>query len=258
MKSTTLAAISASIISATQSLAGSAAAPASAEAEDWEWRVSMPLWAGVPSSGDASTDGVDAPVDMSVADALSLIDMAAALNIEARLGQWAFLADGMYLRLSDNVEPSGKLIESGQLEIEQTIANAALGFRFVDEETWMLDALIGARYNHVGLKFDVDFAPEVLGDPHVDGSKGWVDPIIGLQLRGKACQSATFVAKGDIGGFGVGSDITWQLYGGLEFQLTRNMWGGIGWRHLLTDYQNGDFKYNVSTTGPVLELGINF
>lgn len=253
-----LAALTASTILATQALAGPPPAPAPAPQSDWEFRIGLPLWGGVPYSGDVETGGIATSVDVSVSDILKRIDMAAALSFEARHGRWAFLADALYLRLSDSVDPRGRFINSARIEIEQTLVNLAVSYRIVDEQAWKLDASLGARYNRIGLEFDVDFAPGRVGDRHVDGSESWVDPIIGLQLRAKVCSPVTFVAKGDVGGFGVGSDLTWQVYGGFEFQLSSNIWAGLGWRHLHTDYSDGGFNYDVSTTGPVLEFGVNF
>ncbi len=257
-KKHTLAALAALTVTVIPLFAGPPAAPAPAPSSDWEFRIGLPLWGGVPYSGDAETGGIASSVDVSISDILKRIDMAAALCFEARRGRWAFLGDALYLRLSDSVEPRGPLINSARLEIEQTLVNLAVSYRIVDEEAWKLDASLGARYNRIGLEFDVDFAPGRIGDRNVDGSESWVDPIVGLQLRAKVCTPVTFVAKGDVGGFGVGSDITWQAYAGLEFQLSSNIWAGLGWRHLHTDYNDGAFNYDVSTTGPVLEFGVNF
>ena len=64
--------------------------------------------------------------------------------------------------------------------------------------------------------------------------------------------------KGDIGGFGVSSDLTWTVYGGFEFQIARHFYTDIGCRYFGTDYKSGSFKYDVSLIGPQIELGVNF
>lgn len=227
-------------------------------APGWEWRIGMPLWVGVPTSGDVGSGGIDVDVNTDAEDVLDVIDMAAALSIEARRGPWSFMADGMYVRVSDGVSPNGPAIATAGLEIEQTIVNAALGYRFVDNGSWMLDAFAGARYNHIGLTFDVNYNPTFLGATHIEGPKSWVDPFVGIQLRARVSDPLAFVTKADVGGFGVGSDITWQAYAGLEYRITESMWAGLGWKHLHTDHRDGGFGYNVNMSGPVLEIGMSF
>jgi hypothetical protein len=184
--------------------------------------------------------------------------MIGALSLEVRRGRWAIMADGLYVRLSDSVNPRGPLLTTATLEIEQALVEAALSYRAVDAEAWNLDVFAGARYNHLGLKFDFDFNPARIGPRTVEGSKDWVDPYIGMQMRARVSKPVTFVLKGDIGGFGVASDFTWQAYAGFEFQIARHFYSSIGWRHLHTDYKDGNFNYDVHMTGPLIEFGVNF
>ena len=55
-----------------------------------------------------------------------------------------------------------------------------------------------------------------------------------------------------IGVLGIGSDITWQLVGGVEYRLNHKMTAGAGWRHFKVNYDHGDFLYNVYQTGPLI------
>ena len=74
-----------------------------------------------------------------------------------------------------------------------------------------------------------------------------------------------FSARADIGGFGVGSDLTWNLVGllGYEFDLLgapATVLGG--YRVLYQDYENGNgsdkFAYEIYTYGPILGLKVVF
>ena len=47
--------------------------------------------------------------------------------------------------------------------------------------------------------------------------------------------------KADIGGFGLGSEITWQAYGALGCQVSRWCTLEAGYRYLYTDYNQGWF-----------------
>ena len=54
-----------------------------------------------------------------------------------------------------------------------------------------------------------------------------------------------------VGGFGVGSDLAYQILVGLLYPLSDSVQLGIGYRHLDLDYEDGDFAYDVATSGPI-------
>ena len=93
---------------------------------------------------------------------------------------------------------------------------------------------------------------------HVSASKSWVDPIVGMRARYNFTDRCYALARADVGGFGVGSDLTWQLYGGLGYQLTQHVAMELGYRHMYVDYTDGNFSYDVSTSGVMLSLGYRF
>jgi opacity protein-like surface antigen len=59
----------------------------------------------------------------------------------------------------------------------------------------------------------------------------------------------------DIGGFGVGSDLTWQLFGGVGYQCTRNVEVEAGWRYLAIDYDDDGMVFDATVSGLILGLG---
>ncbi len=61
---------------------------------------------------------------------------------------------------------------------------------------------------------------------------------------------------GDVGGFGVSSDLTWQAYGGLGFQLNDWFSAQAGYRYLLEDFDDGSFVYDVALHGPLIGVSI--
>lgn len=57
---------------------------------------------------------------------------------------------------------------------------------------------------------------------------------------------------GDIGGFGIGSDLTWLGAVTINYQISRKMTLGAGWRYYKVNYDNGDFLYDVGQSGPLI------
>jgi hypothetical protein len=86
----------------------------------------------------------------------------------------------------------------------------------------------------------------------------WFDPYIGLRARYNLSKAFYLTGKADVGGFGVGSDITTEVSGAFGCQITRNIFSEIGYRYLYTDYDSDGLLYRVSTHGPELTLGLNF
>ena len=66
--------------------------------------------------------------------------------------------------------------------------------------------------------------------------------------------------RGDIGGFGVGSDFAWQGLAAVNWQPFKYVSFIGGYRALYQDYEEGSgldyFRYDVTIHGPV--VGLNF
>jgi hypothetical protein len=55
-----------------------------------------------------------------------------------------------------------------------------------------------------------------------------------------------------VGGFGVSSDIDWDLFGGVGYQFNDTFSFVAGYRAVGVDYQDGDFLFDVIQQGPIL------
>ena len=64
--------------------------------------------------------------------------------------------------------------------------------------------------------------------------------------------------KGDAGGFGAGSQETWQIYSGVGKEFKRRYSTFLGYRRLSVDYRNGGFIYDTNMNGILLGLAIRF
>ncbi|MCE9610321.1 MAG: hypothetical protein K8R23_09025 [Chthoniobacter sp.] len=95
-------------------------------------------------------------------------------------------------------------------------------------------------------------------DARYSRTDDWFDPYVGLRARYNFCEKFYFLAKADIGGFGVGSDLTWQASAAIGCQLSRNMFAEAGYRFLAVDYQQNGFTYDVRSQGAEVTLGITF
>jgi hypothetical protein len=75
------------------------------------------------------------------------------------------------------------------------------------------------------------------------GDVSWVDPIVGLRLRHKFAADHELVLSGDVGGFGLGSEFSWQALGAYRWTFARTSsvaWSGLlGYRALYVNYSKG-------------------
>src|SRR5215472_15479921 len=87
---------------------------------------------------------------------------------------------------------------------------------------------------------------------------GWFDPYVGLHTRYNFNKTFYTAVRGEVGGFGVGADLMWQVEGVLGINLTRNIFTELGYRALSADFKNDDFTFDVVLHGPQITTGITF
>jgi hypothetical protein len=85
----------------------------------------------------------------------------------------------------------------------------------------------------------------------------WFDPYIGLYGRYNFNKTYYSALRGQIGGFGVGADLMWQVEGVLGVNLTRNIFTELGYRALGVQYENS-LSFDAITHGPEITTGITF
>ena len=64
--------------------------------------------------------------------------------------------------------------------------------------------------------------------------------------------------RGEIGGFGVGADLMWQVEGVIGINLTHCIFTEIGYRALGANFEDANFVFDVVLHGPQITTGITF
>lgn len=199
------------------------------------------------------------PIDASTGDIFSKLKMGAMLYLEARTDKWALTSDFVYMNLHQKVTP-GKLIRSGAVTLKQSIWEAAGLYRI----TSFLEIGAGGRLNY--LVTDIDAERNVLpsGSEKVTGHRSvtFYDPILITRFSADIMDKWLFQFRGDVGGFGIGSDFTWQLQGYAGYRFSRLFQLAAGYRIISIDYDKGadvkHFIFNVNEFGPVIRFGFYF
>lgn len=93
---------------------------------------------------------------------------------------------------------------------------------------------------------------------YASGDQWWFDPIIGVRGQVNLTRWLFLAAQGDVGGFGAGSQIAWNVQTTIGVNFTRNIFGEIGYRYMYVDYTNGGFVYDMNSFGLYSGIGVRF
>jgi len=219
----------------------------SSSTQNGEWEVSIApyIWF-VSIKGDTTVKGSKSSVDTNIFDIYDNVNFAGELHAEIWKGKWGFLIDPTYVVLSADEKVAGSSLD---VKMKYFLMDFAAMYRFAK-----VDALAGGRITH--LDTELDFSP----GPTISGDKTWVSPIVGLRSEIDITNNFSLILRGDVGGFGIGSDFTWSANGLFVHKLSKRADLLFGYRVLSDDYKTGSgaskFAYDMVVHGPI--LGINF
>jgi len=240
--------------------------------EGWSFEITPFVWA-MSLDGDVTVRGQKSSLDLGFNDLVEHLNVGAMIAGEARYGRFGAFALTTYAKLSDNA--SGEILklkaDAKTLWLEGGVYYR-LGPWVVDEAasgeqvTVTLDPYVGARYTYLDLSLDFKGRGGLGESRNVSGDQDWVDPIVGARTILDLSDHWSITAFGDIGGFNVGSDFSWQAVGlvGYSFGLFGDDDARVmgGYRALHQDYKNGngndEFKWDVTLYGPVFAMAVQF
>jgi hypothetical protein len=86
----------------------------------------------------------------------------------------------------------------------------------------------------------------------------WFDPYVGLRARYNFNKTYYTAVRGEIGGFGIGADLMWEVETVVGINLTRSIFTEIGYRALGGNFEDNGFRFDVVMHGPQITTGITF
>jgi hypothetical protein len=224
---------------------------ASSETKNWEFNLApFYLW-GVSLEGEQTlgTKTIDVEVDFD--DIFDKLEAAFIVNFQGMYkNKWGFIVDYNYLNISDDDTNAAGIKKDANLKLNLVEVDGLYRWKYLKH---FFDLKFGLR----GLSMDTDVQ---VGPLKADQKKEWVDPIIGLRWGWGFAERWTLKMTGDIGGFGVGSDLTWQGAGIIDWQPFKYVSFIGGYRAIYVDYESGSgsnlFKFDATMHGPL--IGVNF
>ena len=219
------------------------------------------LWA-IGLDGEQTVKGNTSDIDMSFGDILDMTNFAGQFHFEAKKGKWGLFIDPLYASLSADADIGPLDVD---VDVDLFIIELGGFYRFhewasVDDQykSIAFDLLGGVRYTYMGVDMEIKGGGPFGADIDIDEDVDWLDPFIGLRCQVGLTEKLSLNLRGDIGGFNIGdaSDVAWKLVGLLGYQLKPNTTLYVGYGALDMDYDDGDFGFDVNTSGPM--IGVAF
>lgn len=228
------------------------AAPRPAEtAPDFSFAIEPYLWAaGIV--GDVSVGaGPGVAVDADFDDLLENLEGGLMLAGEAWFRrEWGMLGDLTWMDLAgEGSGPLGNATVRGETELWHGQLSAM--WRPLEQKDCMFDFLAGVRLIDVQSGLQAGSLGASVGET-------LLDPVVGLRATIPLGSHFQFVTLADVGGFGVGTDLSYQVLATIGWKVSSSVGIGLGWRQLGMDFDEPDLAMDVDFSGPLLGMRIAF
>lgn len=205
---------------------------------------------GASMVGTTTVRGIPVETNVGFDQILDHLQFGAMGEFRVEHGRWAGMLNVVFMGLGASTDHPPATVDLDQWVVELDGSYTIL--------PW-LEGVVGVRYN--SLSGEVAFQGP-LGTVKT-AKQDWTDPVFGVQMTFPLGGKFSLHARGDIGGFGVGSRITWQAYLNVGYRISESgsrMY--VGYRALYNDYSTGSgneqFRYDVRSGGPEAGLSLRF
>ena len=231
------------------------AVPQSTATDKWQFVFSPYFWmAGLHGATGGPNRTVQ--VDESFSDIFGSLKFAFMGVFEAHKDKWAIQTDVEYVSIEDDKATPGPLFSSANAKIKTFVFTPEVGYKIYNDpdKGSFVQVLGGTRIWHISS--DLTFNAGVLPAVEIKNSRSWVDGIVGLRGKAALTEKVFFMGRFDVGGGG--SKFTYQLFGGLGYNLNKKMALVFGYRDLDVNYDKNNFLYDMSQRGPIVGMGFKF
>jgi hypothetical protein len=224
------------------------------------WRHTLALYfVGASIDGTVGVGPVEGDIDVSFGDILDNLDIGGMAAYHGERGPWYVGADLMYLALENDKSGLGPMGNSrAKVEADQLVVQVDGGYALTEQ----LDVYGGLRYWDIDSKVSLTGGGPLGQAVSAKDSESWVDPVVGLRFALPLSERWQLVTRGDIGGFGVGSDFSWHVTAFFGWELVDNMTAMFGIRYIGIDYDDGSgaerFLFDVTQGGPAAGIAWSF
>lgn len=221
-------------------------------AEPWSFVVEPYLM--LPNMEGKVGIGEQPPASVSEdpSDIFGNLQWGAMLYLEARNDLWAFSSDLLYMDLKVKEDVGDPPIAEISVNPEQLAWELAAMRRISPG----IDLGVSLIYNEITAT--VNLTPTGGSGAQARMKEDWIDPSVVMRGRFPLNDKWALAARANVGGFGMGSDLFWQLQAHATYSFSERMNMSVGYRYISVDYDEGSgpdrFIYDMDTFGPVFRF----
>lgn len=266
-----------------------------------QWWFSATLYAWLQgTNGEVQQGATTVSLDATFTDYLDLGDNFSFLfaHLEARRRRFGAYIDVAYGLVGIDIDAGPITVGAvtvpritGEFEAEQLYVDYVAFYRVFEmridddprdnfkrgREDLTVDVLVGVRHTRLTYRLDLSangpliirIGPitirRTLSAASFEDVTEFVDPIIGARFIYDITDDLTVMVRGDLGGFGAGSDFTWNVVATVDYRF--DLFGlpadfFVGYKALYQRFSEGSgdnkFVYEVTTHGPIFGLRLSF
>lgn len=232
--------------------------PAVGQSQDGQWRHTVtPYLLAAHMDGSSGIGELNADIDLDASDIFSNLDFGAMLAYRGETDDWAVMTDFIYMKLGASQTNANENLNV-RVNLEQTTAQLDVARRLSEH----FEITLGARYWDVETTLQLTGLGPIGIDVRGKDGDSWIDPVVGLRVFYPFSDKWAFLGKGDIGGFGIGSDFTWHATVAVSWAVSESIAVDFLYRHIYVDYESGSgasrFALDITEAGPGVGLSFRF
>ncbi|MEM6495035.1 MAG: hypothetical protein AAF650_11725, partial [Pseudomonadota bacterium] len=226
---------------------------------DRDFTVILAPYVWIPSvSGDIGLGAQGIPLDLSAGDLLDVFEIGGLIRGEVRhKSGWGLSADYIFADLGTGFDI---LIGDADADIDAGILELAVNRR-IKSGADAIDVYAGVR--HWDADVDVEIDTFLFNDTISVGDQ-WTDPLVGVRYLHPLSARWRLIAQGDIGGFGVGSDFSWNTAVGVSYAASDHAQFQAVYRALSVDRESpgvgggSPVDVDITIAGPLIGFAFRF
>lgn len=230
-----------------------ASVQATGVAAQWRFETTPFLWAS-GMDGNIDFEAFRADLDIGLGDLLGEVDGAIMIPVSGTNGRWGVGFEIVYIDLSDQ-EADAPGFETVDYQADHQIIELSGRYTLAHIGRVGIDLLGGGRYMRIDNNFTM--GGDTVQSVTLRLQDRWIEPLAGARAHANVSRWS-FVAHTDVGGFGVGSDFTWQALGYAGYRFGPRLTLRAGYRYYDVNFEDDDdeFEFDVAIKG--LMIGASF
>lgn len=252
LKSKLLSAVAASVLALSFGAGGALAEEVGGALALYGWLPSM------RGETPFNLNGRTVTTEMSARDMLESLQFGMMAAGEVRYGRVSFMGDLIYASLANDGTIPAAPAWSTDVKTKMLMTTFGVGYAAYAEKGYLVQPYVGLRYVMVDTDVKLKNARLPAGSVGGDVDAHWWDPVVGVRGRVPLNEKWTLGGIAELGGFGAGSDVTWQLYAGAEYAISERFTTNVGYRYLGVRYSVGPADLKLDMYGPLLGMTYRF